>query len=226
MGSRGIPGGGGILKVGGTVRPLPITQGLKDWEIRNLKRNETVERGALFDANGNPLGAWLGDEHSTSIPHKILEAEGATFTHNHPNDKFGGTFSFTDLKTFADSKWKEIRATSEQGQLYSLIAGPNADKAKLKSWVKSRENIIDRAAKSAYDKALKSATTPLKSGPHKGEVKIGSKATGYTYRQPMTPAQADKYARQFAVGILDRSYEKNLKRFGFNYIATKAGQNA
>ena len=233
--------------VGGNVKHLPISEDIRAWEARSLKEAQEgvghgkVETGALFDKNGNPIDAYLGTEHSVAIDPKKLnapETEGATFTHLHPDDSFGGSLSITDIHTFARSNWGQLRATSKQGQVYSITATENADREGLRKWAQSKAKLYQKNFNNAYDSALKQATTPLKSGAHKGKVKLVTRTnvtdpkTGerktvkkVTYRDPMTPAQADKYARTYAVGMFDRTLAKNLEKFGFKYVKTKGGKS-
>ena len=233
MGSLGTRDEG--LHVGGKVTHLPITENIRQWEQRSLKEAQQgvghgkVETAAIFDKNGKPLDAYLGTRHSVGIESSKLKApetEGATMTHLHPDDNFGGTLSMTDVHLFSRSNWGEIRATSKQGQLYSIKAGPNADREGLRKWAQSKAKMYQKNFDNSYKSALKKATTVLKSGPHKGQIKLTDPKSGkVTYRQPMTPAQADKYARTYAVGMFDRTYEKNLPKFGFTYTKTKGGRS-
>ena len=62
MGSLGRDEG---IHVGGTVKHLPIEDGLRDWEVRSEREarqgvgNGKVETAALFDKNGNPIDAYV-----------------------------------------------------------------------------------------------------------------------------------------------------------------------
>ena len=243
MGSLGKDEG---IHVGGKVNHLPITENLNAWEQRSRQDIERgvgrgkVETAALFDKNGKPIDAYVGTEHSVNIdPSKMKtpETAGATFTHVHPNNDFGGSLSLTDLHTFAQTNWGEMRAVSKQGQLYSLKAEPNADREGLRKWVQSKNKMYKKNLSNAYESALKQATTVLKSGPHKGQIKLTTRknvtdpktgerktVTQVTYRKPMTDAQAEKYARTYSVGMLERTYQKNLSKFGFTYKKTKGGK--
>lgn len=231
MGSLGRDEG---MQVGGKVTHLPIQESIRQWEARSLKEAQQgvghgkVETGALFDKNGKPIDAYLGERHSVNIdPSKLNapETEGATFTHLHPDDRFGGTLSMTDIHTFAQSNWGELRATSKQGQMYSIKATENANREGLQKWAQSKAKLYQKNFDKSYKSSLKRAKTVLKSGPHKGQIKLTDPKTGkVTYRPPMTAAQADKYARTFATGMLDRTYAKNLEKFGFKYTKTKGGK--
>ena len=231
MGSVGIVAVSGSS---GELRHLPIQGTLREWEVRTQREaregigNGEVETGALFDRNGRPIDAYLGDRHSVRIDVAKLntpETEGATFTHLHPDSGFGGTLSLTDLKTFSRTNWGELRATSKQGQLYSIRANANADREGLRKWVNSHEKVLNKNFKNSYESSLKRAVTPLKSGPHKGQVKLESPSGKVTYRAPMTPEQADRYARTYSVGMFERTYKKNLAKFGFTYTSTKGGKS-
>ena len=201
----------------------PITGRIGDFENR-FRQGEgvNVEHGALYDANGEPIIGYGGTRHATPIDERVLNMPGGTFSHFHPDKAFGGTLSLADLNVFAKSQLGELRAVSKQGQLYSIKAGQNADRAGLAKWVKRVEPIAKKNFRNSYEKALKVAQTPLKSGPHKGQIKITNPTTGKSvYRQPMTDKQAQNFARQYSVGAFERMYKKNLAKFGVEYKATK-----
>lgn len=210
---------------------LPITQGLREWEARSRREAERgvgqgkVETAAIFDSNGNPVTAYLGDRHSVAFEPRMLNVQGATFTHLHPDNNFGGTLSLQDLKVFARSQWSELRASSKQGQLYSIKAGNNVNREGLRKWINSNEKLLQKNFSNSYKSALKNATTVLKSGPNKGKVKLNQPNGTVKYVNPMTKEQVASYARQYSVGLFDRAYRKNLAKFGITYTSTKAGKN-
>lgn len=216
-------GSSGIL-LGGDTNQIPVTGTLQEWEEKTRAgEDRKIETATFFTASGEPITGFTGDEHSVAIDPRYLKVDGGIMTHNHPNNDFGGTLSMQDLKIFAKSALNEVRAYTEQGQLYSVKAGPNADKAALAKWIKTNQKLMQRNFKRSYQSAYKQATTPLKSGPHKGQVKLVNRRTGnVTYRAPMSEAQAARYARQYSVGAFDRMYKKNLGQFGFTYTSTKA----
>ena len=216
-------GSSGIL-LGGSFKQIPVTGTLEDWEKSTREgRDKTTETATFFTQSGEPITGFMGDEHSVHIDPKYLQVSGGVLTHNHPDNDFGGTLSMQDIKIFADSQLSEIRAYTEQGQAYSLKVGKNADRDALKRWVKTNQKLMQQNFARSYKSAYKQATTPLKSGPHKGQIKLVNRRTGkIVYRQPMTDAQATRYARQYSVGAFDRMYQKNLSKFGFTYTATKA----
>ena len=216
-------GASGIL-IGGDFRHIPVTSSLKENELYTRSGADSkVESAIFFNAQGEPITGFIGDAHSVHIDPRYLDIPGGIMTHNHPDNDFGGTLSMQDLKVFSKSQLGEIRAISEQGQAYSVKAGPNADRKALERWVNQYQKIMQSNFKRSYDSAYKQATTPLKSGPHKGEIKLVNRRTGkVVYRQPMSDAQAARYARQYSVGAFDRMYQKNLKQFGFEYKSTKS----
>lgn len=210
------------------VRRLPIEQGLREWEARSRREAERgvgegkVETAAIFDNDGNPITAYLGDRHSVGFEPKMLNVEGATFTHLHPDNNFGGTLSLQDLKVMARSKWSELRATSKQGQLYSIKANANANREGLRKWINSNEKLLQKNFRNSAESAYRNATTPLKSGPNKGKVKLNLPNGTVKYVEPMTKQQARAYARQYSVGLFERAYRKNLSKFGFEFTKTKS----
>ena len=216
-------GSSGIL-TSGPFNQIPVTGTLEDWEkSTRAGQDRKTETATFFTMSGEPITGFGGDEHSVHVDPRYLQVDGGILTHNHPDNDFGGTLSMQDVKVFAKSNLSEIRAYSEQGYSYSLKAGKNADKDALLRWVKVNQKQMQKNFIRSYESAYKQATTPLKSGPHAGQVKLVNRRTGkVVYRQPMTDAQAVRYARQYSVGAFDRMYQKNLSKFGFTYTSTKA----
>lgn len=231
MGSSGKGRGQGGQLVPTTdrskLKQRPVTGSLTEWE-RSTRNGEdsNFEQIAFFTKEGDPITGFMGSRHSVAFDPKYAD-NGNIATHNHPDNDFGGTLSMQDLKVFANTGLSELRAFSEQGQLYSIKAGNNLDRAGLKKWINTNQKLMQKNFEKSYDSAYKQATTPLKSGEHKGQVKLVNRRTGkVTYRDPMTPSQATRYARQYSVGAFERTYKKNLARFGVTYTSTKAGKNA
>lgn len=229
MGSTGIVIRGGRLGArGGDVQREPLKGTISEWEnpLRRREVEPNIEHGALYDENGKPIVGYKGERHSVAVDRRVLDVPNATFTHYHPDKSFGGTLSMQDLKVFSRSNLRELRAVSGQGQLYSIRAGANVDRQGLAKWIQSNQKLAQKNFNNSYKSALKQATTPLKSGPHKGEIKLVNRITGkVTYRQPMTQQQAVNYARAYSVGMFDRMYGKALSRYGVTYTSTKAGRN-
>jgi len=220
MGSTGAKG----ILVGGDVKREPLIGAVGDFEnyIREGGKGD-VEHGALYDANGEPIIGYVGDADSVNVDDRVLNLQDGSFTHYHPDKDFGGTLSMQDLKVFADSQLKELRAVTSQGYLYKITANKNIDRDGLRKWVNKNQKLAQKNFESAYRSALKAAVTPLKSGPNKGKVKLVNKKTGKaTYRKPLTPKQAVAYARKYSVQMFDRMYNKALSKYGLKYTATKS----
>lgn len=78
-------------KGGGSPHPLDISKfgnmSLEDAErrIRNLKHEELF----VFDKDGKLIEAYKGGATSVSFPMSVLDYEGATVTHGHPQRRSG-----------------------------------------------------------------------------------------------------------------------------------------
>ena len=239
MGSTGIVVRSRTTVNGSGIQREPIKGTISQWEnpLRRREVEPNIEHGALYDENGKPIIGYKGERHSVAVDRRVLDTPNATFTHYHPDKSFGGTLSMQDLKVFSRSNLRELRAVSGQGQLYSIRANGNVDREGLRKWINSNQKMAQKNFNQAYSRALKEATTPLKSGPHKGEVKLTTRRTvrgedgqrrevrTVTYRKPMTQQQAINYARATSVGMFDRMYGKALSRYGVTYTSTKAGRN-
>lgn len=210
----------------GSINYEPIKGNVTEFEnaLRTKQIVPTIEHGALYDKDGNPIVGYQGNEHSIPVDERVMQVDG-TFTHYHPDEHFGGTLSMADLSVFSKSNLNELRAVSSQGQLYSIKADKNVDRKGLQNWIKVNRKMAQKNFENSYKSALKKATTPLKSGPHKGQIKLTDPKSGkVTYRQPMTPKQAANFARKYSVGMFERMYKKNLSKFGVTYTSTKGGK--
>ena len=216
-----------IARNTGKVKLEPLAGTITEWNnsIRSGNRDPEIEHAALYDANGEPIVGYQGDEDSVALDSRVLRVPGGTMTHNHPDDDFGGTLSMADLNVFARSQLKRIEAVSSQGSLYTITAGENVDRDGLRKWIRANQKLMQRNFSNSYKSALKKATTVIKSGVHEGKVKLTNPKTGKAiYRDPMTPEQAANYARQYSVGMFDRMYKKAFDKFGISYNSTnKAG---
>ena len=220
MGSSGIV----VTNDKSKIKFEPITGGVNDFEnvIRTGKVKADIEHGALYDKDGNPIIGYSGEKHFVPVDSRVLKTVDGSFTHYHPDKAFGGTLSMADLSVFAKSKLSELRAVTSQGYLYSVQATPDLDRTKLSKWINKNQKLAKKNFDASYRSALKKATTPLKSGPNKGKVKLTNPATGKTiYRKPMTPKQAENFARKYSVQMFDRMYKKHLAKLGIKYTATK-----
>ena len=97
------------------------TEGVRNFEGRI--RNEPLERGQFFDESGQPRSEEItGSENAIDISKGKGVAEDAIFTHNHPNN---GNFSAADLTTATNYNMAEMRATTQNGNTYSMKRGPD-----------------------------------------------------------------------------------------------------
>lgn len=231
MGSGGKSGIQIVSNTSGRVKELPIVSkdGLDTWE-KGIKNND-YETAVVFDKDGVPVFAFEGDAHSVAIPQKATQVEGGVLTHNHPDKYYGGTLSEADIRNFANSKLDEMRAVQSDGTTYILRAKPNLDRDKLRRYINKNQKLMQKNFEGAYTKALKQATAaPIASGKNKGKIKLTVPSQGKTitkYVNPMTPEQAQAYARTYSVGIFNRTYKKNLNKYGVEYVVkkSKAGSN-
>ena len=218
-------------------KQFPISDELKNNDVairREIKKHPELnvdKVGLLFDKNGNPIVGFYGEKGNTmstsqiNVDPKYKNVEGAIFSQTYTDNLFGGTVTPHDLEQLARSKWGGINTSSKQGQMYSVVAGENADRQGLLNFLKSKRKLLNKNFNASFKRSYKSAITPLKSGPNKGKVRLVDSTTGKSvYRDPLTKQQALRYARQYATGLYDRTWEKNLKKFGFTYNATKAGK--
>lgn len=220
-------GSSGLSVASKPVKYFPVggASSVADYEEKNWTEGfgrKGKEKAVLFTNSGEPIvGIYGRSSGGMSVPGRYLQ-DGNILSHTHPDKNFGGTLSLTDLKTFAKTGLSEIRASDYQGYTYSVKAGPNADKDRLSKWVNSKSAILLKNFRNNYSKSIKRATTPLKSGPNKGKVKLpNANGTGYVYRNPMSKEQAVAYARKSSVNTFDKAYKNALQTMGFTYTVTK-----
>lgn len=214
MGSRGS-----ITVGGGNVNPI-TTQNWTLQETEGHDRRQDHEFGSVFNDKDRMVMRFEGDKGSVGISNEALQIEGGTFTHNHPDNYFGGTFSDADLRVFAKSKWKELRASAGTGNgeyNYIIRARDNMtakDRKNLAGFIKGHSNVVNRnfnnSFKSAYNKFSKRL---LK----QNEARINSGAT--TRSEVLKQARGE--ARQYAIGTITRYYKKHLAKFNVDYITRR-----
>ncbi len=92
--------------------------------LENAIKNEPVENGQFFDANGNPLSdVIVGSEGKiTGLDEYFGKVDDGIFTHNHPK---GGMLSEADLRFARDANLGEIRATGPDGTTFSAERPPD-----------------------------------------------------------------------------------------------------
>ena len=84
----------------------------------DYSRTKKTEYAGVYDRDGNPIIEKHGQKGSVSFyPWEADRFEGATMTHNHPNDS---CFSSADISTSEMTGLMEIRATTSTGKTYCL----------------------------------------------------------------------------------------------------------
>ena len=203
--------GGGLRLGARRIKAVPITDSVDEWESGSRMTSPSIEYAAVFDKNGNPIGAYQGDSNSVGLPLSVRDVEGGILTHNHPGMEMGGTFSSADVNLMAKSKLSQIRAveTNKNGKgsktTYILRATPNANREKLASFVKGKAAMMQRN----FDKSYVAALNRAKAG----------KVAGVN---PNSKTQIATYARQYALGKMNNYWKKNVGKFGFEYVVKKS----
>lgn len=174
-----------------------VRQNITNWESKRKKNK--IEYAYSVDANGNPIGTEVrGGKGSVRIPISMHDKDGATFTHIHPRGEgmLGGTFSYADMRNFANYKNKTVRAAAKEGT-YSMSKSKNFDSSGFKSYASKldsnfKSSMSTKAAslgadfrskkisrgeyERAYAKAFNTALVEI----HNGYLQ-GQKQYGYTY---------------------------------------------
>ncbi|HUG26413.1 hypothetical protein, partial [Piscinibacter sp.] len=80
--------------------------------VENAIRHKPIETGALISPAGTEIARRTGHGNRVSFPtYELLQASGATFTHNHP----GGTGpSVEDLKLALEFQFHEVRVVTSR----------------------------------------------------------------------------------------------------------------
>jgi hypothetical protein len=211
MGSRGS-----ITVGGGNVNPI-TTQNWTLQETEGHDRRQDHEFGSVFNDKDRMVMRFEGNEGSVGVTQEALQVEGGTFTHNHPDNYFGGTFSDADLRVFAKSKWKELRASAGTGNgeyNYIIRARDNMtakDRKNLAGFIKGHSNVVNKNYVNSYKAANKRFTNQLMKR-YDAQIKNG------TVKRSDILAQARGQARQYAIGTITRYYKKHLAKFNVDYI--------
>lgn len=172
-----------------------VRKNITDWESK--RRKNKIEYAYAVDANGNQIWREVkGGKGSVRVP--VTMHNGEVFTHIHPRGDgiLGGTFSFADMRNFANYKNKTVRAAAKEGT-YSISKGNKFDSSSFKSYASKLDseftsklntrvkglNADYRNGKISYDdyskayaKAFNTSLVEL----HNGYLK-GQKQYGYTY---------------------------------------------
>ena len=119
-----------------------------------------------------------------------------TITHNHPNSKWGGTFSPADIKSLANNpSVGSVRAVGRKSEgTYVVKATENANYKGLSKRIAKDEPTLRKQLKAKHD-----------------SVKI-------------IHGTNSKRTRQEAVGVVDKYYKEILPKYGFTYARDKKGR--
>lgn len=185
----------GDLFKGRRGKPNPIDAskfgGLKSAEalIRNLSRERLL---VYEDIAQSPLAAYQGNEHQVSFESSKVNPT-STVTHNHPDRKFGGTFSYADIGNATELKMKSHRAAAKEGTYY------------LRATSKARQmdfNIRLRKDIPMLEKRMNRIGDKIRKRVNKGEI---------------TWAQANAMRRTQIVGVLHKYYKQTAPKYGYVY---------
>lgn len=130
-----------------------VRTALEAQETKRLKAK--TEYGLMFGKSGEPVMSEVhGGKGSVSIPHEAFLIKDGIFTHNHPRGKgdegvLGGTFSTADMKIFAETPTRTMRASAAEGT-YSITKTLSFDKAGFNSYISK----IDSTASATLEKAI------------------------------------------------------------------------
>lgn len=165
--------------------------GLKNAEaaIRNLKRERLL---VYEDIAQSPLSAYQGDKHSVSFnPEGVGNT--STVTHNHPDKRFGGTFSYADMGNATSLGLKSHRAAAREGTYY-LRATPKARQMAFNRRIAKDIPMLEKRMRRVGDKIKKQA--------EKGSI---------------TWEKADAMKRTKMVGVLHKYYKQTAPQYGYVY---------
>ena len=140
-----------------------VRTALEAQETKRLKAK--TEYGLMLNRFGNPVGPEVhGGKGSVSMPYYTFLTKDGIFTHNHPRGKgdegvLGGTFSTADMKTFAETPTRTMRASASEGT-YSITKTLSFDKAGFNSYISK----IDSTASATLEKANTNLLNDAKMG--------------------------------------------------------------
>lgn len=161
------------------------------------------EYGMVFDSDGTPLTKEVrGKKGSVLIPFGPRDLHGAITTHTHPRGKgaLGGTFSFGDMRNFANFNEKTSRARAKEGT-YSISKTKNFDKKGFLSYTREANDKVRKNIDTAYKNITKS-------------VRSGKISSSEGQRQYLKAANTEFIK-------LHEAYKKGEKKYGYKYTLEK-----
>ncbi len=157
--------------------------------IRGLKR----ERALIYeDIARSPEFVFQGDRHSVAFPAAAVKPT-TTLTHNHPDRRHGGTFSYGDMGNATTLNMRGHRAVAREGTYYM---NPTAKARPLDFNRRIAKDIpmLERRMRKAAEGVIKRY--------EKGKI---------------TEAQMRGMRRQVITGELHRYYKKTAPQYGYVY---------
>lgn len=201
-------GGRGASGIGVQGRRL-IGDYLQPTRKRKIKTLDQEQFGRLMEAEGQirgrrrevalmyeditkgPEAAFQGDEGSVAF--NYFMTPNTAMTHNHPDKRHGGTFSFADMNVATVNPMSMMRAASREGTYY-LKPGAKADSMGYNRRIARDIPKIERQMMGR----VKDIQQRMTSG-------------------KITEAQAKNMLRTYAVGVLHRYYKDTASQYGFTY---------
>ena len=184
-----------------------------DDQIKNL-REQDVQQAYIYDSNGNVVQGYNGGDLGVYVAQKALDVEGGTLVYSHVAggraDAFGGTFSPSAVKIFANSKLDRMVLSAQEGT-YEFKAGPNANREAFSKAITRLNNLY------------KSGVSKKSGNPYKGiyERVYESAYNKAIKRYPGNPDRASRVARAQATNVYDREWKKFASKYGFTYTVTR-----
>lgn len=177
----------------GTLNPLDASKygGLLEAEgaIRGLKR----ERALIYeDIAASPVAAFQGNRHSVGMDAAALTAT-SSMTHNHPDARRGGTFSFQDISTHTMQDLRRSRAAGREGTYYL--------------------NATNKARPEAFNRRVAKDIPRLEKRMRKASDSVVKRFRN----KEITEAQMRGMQRQVIVGELHKYYKRVAPQYGYVY---------
>lgn len=139
----------GTLKYGKDNLAETVRKNIENWEKKRVKNK--IEYAIVLDANGNVIGTEIkGGKSSAKIPASYTATPNSIMSHVHPRGSgvLGGTFSYADVRSFANNNLQTIRATAKEGT-YSMSKTPKFNKDGFKQYAQEVEKRVGGKLKEA-----------------------------------------------------------------------------
>lgn len=178
-----------------------VKKGMNVKQAENAIHKLDHEEGVVFDNMGNQLVKKVGTKHNVTYSaeeiRKIVSAEDAVLTHNHPS---GSPLSDTDFVFCVNTNIKEIRATTPSGHVWSA-------KRTKPNWGYAPQDLLG----GRYKKEIKAAHKRAYKKARKEISELFSKPSG-DYARITKGAKPEDVRRE----IIDRRFLYEFERLGKN----------